>query len=111
MDCIGLPVLSGQKSGLFIEDVKGYGREPWDDQLRKELQKRYGEPIPENMWCPGLLAIIRWGSGEPSHIGILGDHPQGLSLIHMHNLYGVVEQAAVAAVRRSIVECYRPWQE
>lgn len=111
MDCIGLPILAAKKAGRPLKDVKGYGREPWDDLLRKTLRERYGDPVPEPDWRPGMLAVIRWGSGEPSHIGIVGDHPQqGLSLIHMHNLHGVIEQALVGAVKASVLECYQPWR-
>jgi hypothetical protein len=111
MDCIGLPVLAAKKAGLKIDDVKGYGREPWDDLLRTTLRRRYGDPIPEQLWRPGLIAVVRWGHGEPSHVGIIGDHPNGLSIIHMHNLHGVVEQALSGAVKASVVECYCPWRE
>lgn len=106
LDCVGFVVIPLQKAGMAGQDVKGYGREPWDGMLQKTLRERFGEPVDPR---PGDIAVIRWRRGEPSHIGIIGDHPSGLSLIHMHNINGPCEQALVADIRKCLVECYRPW--
>lgn len=110
LDCVGLVVVAARNAGLPCEDVKGYGREPWDHQLQKTLRERFGLPVSPPK--PGDIAVIRWGKGQPSHVGIIGDHPTaGISLIHMHNLNGPCEQALEGPLRQSLVECYRPWQE
>lgn len=108
VDCIGLIVLAGQRSGLQIDDEKLYGREPWDDQLRSGLRKRWGEPVSN--YQPGDVALIRWKQGDPSHVAIVGDHPDGgLTLIHAHNLHGVVECSLSGPFVECVLEAYRPW--
>lgn len=107
LDCIGLLVLSGNAAGLDLQDVKGYGREPWDDQLRKSLIAHFGQPVIDRE--PGDVALIRWGNGEPMHVGIIADHPQGLSLIHASNIHGVIEHGLSGRYLDCIVEVYRPW--
>jgi hypothetical protein len=108
LDCVGLIVLSAEKSGLKIDDAIGYGREPWEDRLRQELRSRFGDPIPQP-WSPGCIALIRWKNGEPSHVGIFGDHPDGgLTLIHADNLKGVVECSLSGQYLKCVIEVYRP---
>ena len=110
VDCIGLVVLAGRKSGLVDCDVSGYGREPWNDLLREGCHERFGEPLPPSAAMPGDIAVIRWGDAEPSHVGIVGDHPDGgLTLIHASNMHGVVEHSLAGEYLDVIVEVYRPW--
>lgn len=109
LDCLGLVAVAGSRAGLIATDVKGYGRDPWDDQLRRGCREQFGEPVPLELARPGDLAIFRWAAGEPSHIGILGDHPDGgLSLIHSHNINGVVECTLAGKYAGCLVEVYRP---
>lgn len=108
VDCIGLLVVAGRKAGLGAADEEGYGREPWEDRLRQGLRARFGEPVQD--WRAGDVAVICWKAGEPSHVGILGDHPHGgLTIIHAHNLHGVVEHSLAGHVKDCVVECYRPF--
>lgn len=108
VDCIGLVAVAGKASGLLAEDVAGYGREPWEDQIRRGCRERWGEPIPLDQARPGDIAIFRWAEGEPSHMGVLGDHPDGgLTLIHAHNIHGVVECSLAAGYRKCLVEVFR----
>lgn len=111
VDCIGLIVLAGKNAGVDFGDEKGYGREPWDDRLRKGCRQRWGTPVHVSLARAGDVAIIRWRKEEPSHLGIVADHPEGgLSLIHAHNIHGVIEQRIADRVQSSIVEVYRPWR-
>lgn len=108
MDCVGLLILSAQRAGLDIEDEINYGREPWDDQLRRELVKRFGPPAPSPPHV-GDVALIRWHRGEPSHIALIGNHPDGgLTLIHAHSLHGVVECSLASPFLECVLESYRP---
>jgi cell wall-associated NlpC family hydrolase len=108
VDCVGLLALAGAKSGLVAADVEGYGREPWDQLLERGCRERWGDPVPLEQARAGDVAIFRWGRGEPSHIGVLGDHPEGgLTLIHSHNLRGVVECSLRGRYLEAIVEVYR----
>jgi hypothetical protein len=108
VDCIGLLVLAGEAVGIEIRAPKVYGREPWDDQLRQGLRDHFGEPVA-GPYQPGDVALIRWGVGEPSHVAILADGAHGvLTMIHAHNLHGVVEHRLDGPFLKVIEEVYRP---
>lgn len=117
VDCIGLVELSGGLAGLagplLSKDERRYGREPWNDQLRAGCQARWGDPLPVAQAQPGDIALVCWGHGEPHHMGIIGNHPSGgLSIIHAHNLRGVIEQGLSGPVLAGVLEVYRPtWGE
>lgn len=111
VDCLGLIALSLEAAGMQVQDETRYGREPWDDSLRKGLAERFGDPVDD--WRAGDIALIRWRKDEPSHLGILADHPRGgLSVIHAHNLRGVIEHAVDGSrIHDCIIEVYRPWPD
>lgn len=110
VDCVGLVVLAAKHAGEDVQDEARYGREPWEDRLRAGLLSRYGAPVTD--WRVGDVALIRWRKGEPSHLGIIGNHPHGgLSLIHAHNLHGVVEVSLSGPYLPCVVEVFRPWQD
>jgi hypothetical protein len=109
VDCIGLLVVSGRLAGLHVEDEKGYGREPWEDRLRKGLARRFGAELPASEAQAGDVALLRWSKGEPSHTGIIANHPDGgLSLIHAHTLRGVIEQSLSGNTRAAVISVFRP---
>lgn len=114
VDCIGLVYVSLTAAGWphAVDLPRGYGREPWDDQLRKGLRQHFGEPVSGD-WMPGDIALFRWGKGEPSHVGIIADHPHGgLSIIHASNLRNVVETSLSGRLLSCVEEVYRPkWGE
>lgn len=111
VDCIGLVALAGKEAGLKVEDEYGYGREPWEDRLRKGMRARFGVPLPVSSAQIGDIALVKFSAGEPSHIGIVGDHPDGgLTLIHATNLDGVVEQSLTESILAAVIEVYRPWR-
>ena len=112
VDCIGLVVMAAREAGIPTADETYYGREPWDDRLRKGCQRRWGEALAPALARAGDVALIRWKAGDPSHVAIIGDHPDGgLTLIHAHNLHGVVEQSLAEAIAGCVVEVYRPFRE
>ena len=111
VDCVGLIVLAARDAGFNLDDEPQYGREPWEDQLRKGLRARFGDPVAEP-WQPGDITLIRWQRGEPSHVAIIGNHPDGgLTIIHAHNLHGVVECSLAGYYRDCVIEVYRPTWE
>lgn len=110
VDCAGLVVLSLAAAGWpnAITAPARYGREPWDDMLRRTLVEHFGEPISGD-WMPGDVALFRWGKGEPSHVGIIAEHPHGgMSIIHASNLRNVVETALSGRMLECVEEVYRP---
>ena len=114
VDCIGLVIVAMRAAGWPgpIDVPRGYGREPWDDQLRAGLRRHFGEPVSGD-WMPGDIALFRWGKGEPSHVGIIADHPHGgLSIIHASNRPGVVEVSLTGRLLSCVEEVYRPrWSD
>lgn len=110
VDCVGLIELAGRAVGEQWETPKVYGREPWDNKLRAELMRYFGAPLPLSAAEPGFIALIRWTAGDPSHLAIIADHPDGgLSMIHAHNIMGVTEQRVAHPFHDCILEVYRPW--
>ena len=107
VDCAGLVILSLEAAGVPSETPSGYGREPWDDQLRATLRHNCGAPVDD--WRPGDIALIRWQFGEPSHVGMLADYVWGgLSIVHASTLHGVIETALSGDIRERVIETYRP---
>lgn len=110
MDCLGLLFLSAVRVGQDWQDVKGYGREPWDNQLATELERRFGAPVPRDKIQVGDILLIRWRESEPSHVGVAGLHPDGgLTIVHVHTLLGCVEQSLRGPILSVVVAAYRPW--
>lgn len=108
MDCLGLVQLAMQAGGYTLRGIpEVYGREPWDDMLRKGLRAEFGEPVDD--WKPGDVPLIRWGKAKPSHVGILADYWMGgLSIIHCSNRICAIETRLAEAIRDCVVEVYRP---
>lgn len=112
VDCVGLLVLAAEKVGFDVLAPHNYGREPWENMLQRGLQANFGSPLPPDQAQYGDVALIRWRKGDPSHIAIVGDHPEGwLTLIHAHNIHGVVEHSLAPPFDKVIVEVYRPWPD
>jgi cell wall-associated NlpC family hydrolase len=109
VDCLGLVFVAGRAAGLETgEDPTKYGREPWEDRLYRGCVERFGEPVPLEQARAGDVALFRLGTTDPSHIGVLGDHPTGgLTLIHAHNLLGVVECSLRGEYLRAVVAVFR----
>ena len=111
VDCAGLVVLSFESAGWpgATNSPARYGRDPWDDMLRRTLVGHFGAPVADSTMQQGDVALIRWGRGEPSHVGIIAGHPvSGLSIIHSSNHPGVVEVSLTSSLLECIVEVYRP---
>jgi cell wall-associated NlpC family hydrolase len=108
LDCVGLLIVAGKAVGIDVVAPRQYGREPWDDTLRKYLVQNFGSPVDE--WQPGCVLLVRWGKGEPSHVGIMTDHACGYGMIHAHNLHGVIEQGLSGPLLACVEEVYDPWR-
>lgn len=106
VDCIGLVVRALEKAHRPVKDQKLYGREVWGEHLREACRVEFGEPVTD--YRAGDIALIRWGN--TAHMGILADHPDGgISIIHAHNLHGVVEQTYSGPVQKCTVAVFRPF--
>lgn len=110
VDCVGLVYLSLQHAGVNVDDQKGYGRSPWNENLQQKLRQRFGEPLPEGQWQIGDIAVFKSPKRGPSHIGLLADYLYGgFSLIHSHVQNNVAEHALDERWRKLLVEVYSPW--
>lgn len=87
LDCLGLVVCALQRTGIQVKDKRHYARDPEKDQLRQELQARFGSPLPPAEARVGDIAVFT-GDVYPHHIGFVADYavvPGLLSLIHATN--------------------------
>lgn len=108
LDCIGIVVRAVAAGGLEMRDRRDYGREPWKDGLRQEMRDQLTGPVAD--WSPGDVALLSWeATGEPCHVGLLADAPDGsLTIIHSYSLQSVAEHRVDEQWRRRIIEVYRP---
>lgn len=94
IDCIGLIVLAGRDAGMEFPmlDRTDYGRDPADGLLEEYLRLAFGAPVAEPQ--PGDIVAIDY-KGAVRHVGIVGEHPAGLSLIHTNMAVGRVTEARI----------------
>lgn len=113
IDCVGLAVIAVAAGGIVMRDRTNYGREPWKDGLRQDIEAHFGEPMPRDAWRPGGVVLLRWADHEePGHIGITGNGTTDVSLIHCYNSSGImqtVEHDIDDRWRKLIVDVYWPW--
>lgn len=115
IDCIGLVILAVSAGGVAMRDRKNYGRDPWKDGLRGDIEAHFGAPVARDGWRAGSVVLLRWADHEePAHVGILGEGVNGLTLIHCFNADSVmstVEHDIDDRWRALIVDVYWPWGE
>lgn len=95
VDCVGLLVMVARALGVASHDVAGYARLPHGGALRA-LADQHLTPAARPL-VPGQVVLMRF-DGEEQHIGLLGDYPGGLSLIHAHSRMGKVVEHRLADV-------------
>jgi cell wall-associated NlpC family hydrolase len=107
VDCVGLLVCAARELGLAAGavDVQDYARQPHGGRLREMAEQHLvpsGYPLQ-----PGHVVLMRF-DGEEQHIGLIGDYPAGLSLIHAHSRLGSVVEHRLADVwAQRIMSIYR----
>lgn len=113
LDCVGLVRLAYLVCGVELEDFRLYGREPDITRWQDAMERNLGAPVAAG---PILSdAVLRVGDvvalrtlRHPHHLAIVGDHPDGLSLIHASGEHGrVVEHRLDPAYRARITHVYR----
>jgi cell wall-associated NlpC family hydrolase len=88
VDCLGLLVLAERATGRVVADRTNYGRVPTRAELEAGLIAHYGPPVLSERPAladlrPGdKLLILLPGAPGANHVGIVGDSPNGLTLIH-----------------------------
>jgi len=110
VDCIGLILLAAIDCGYVPANIPTYGREPRNGLLSYGLQDRLGKPLERDLQANDIVVQRLHEGGEPSHVGIITDHPHGLGIVHAYGEIGrVVHQRLSDARRRLITEAYQ-WQ-
>ena len=107
IDCVGLAVLAARDCGWDVQDLADYTRHPKGGLLESMLRLNCGAPVSD-MQAGDLVAIRYAHAGPVRHVGIVGDHPHGLSLIHTDSHIGrVVEQRIDQSITARIAAVYR----
>ena len=100
VDCAGLIVGVARELGIFDHQFVGYGREPNNGMLEKELSK-YCERI--NSIKPGCILLMRFKT-EPQHLAIYTDEN---TIIHAYQSIGkCIEHTLDEKWNRRIVSCW-----
>ena len=109
IDCVGLLVCAANDCGHSTEaDATDYGRDPVNGVLQARLLAAFGPALPSAAMQPGDVAAIAF-AGAVRHVGVIGEHTDGLSLIHTNSAVGRVTEAQIdARWQRRIVAIYRP---
>lgn len=110
LDCIGLLKLAAIACGLpqAAGDALDYGKDPHDGLLEGRLRILFGPPLPFSQARPGDIPAIDF-KGAIRHVGVIGEHPNGLSLIHTStSTKFVTEHLIDFKWARRIAGIYRP---
>lgn len=84
LDCAGLVVVAYRMAGYDIEDVQGYGREPWKDGLRAAVERNFPVRV-EGDGQPGDVLLL-YGIHEVRHLAIQSE----TGMIHAYGVVGRV---------------------
>jgi NlpC/P60 family putative phage cell wall peptidase len=79
---VALGLIPANYKAFLPVSLMGYARRP-DGYLGRDLCDLYWNRIELDALVPGDLVLFSYGnSGVPHHIGVIGDYPGGLSVIH-----------------------------
>lgn len=91
--------------GFKFDDFTNYSRQPHAGLLESHLERVLGKP--KDTLEVGDIVAIKY-LGPIRHVGIIGDHPDGISLIHTDSGVGrVVEHRIDEKWMRRIKQNYR----
>ncbi|MCY1333619.1 putative phage cell wall peptidase, NlpC/P60 family [compost metagenome] len=104
LDCAGLLVCVCQALGLTIEDVQGYGRNPFNGLLEQAIRRQpFLREVPKAELQPGDVLLMRF-TQAPQHIALVTD----AGIIHAYEHSGAVVEHRLAEVWKArITHCFR----
>lgn len=106
LDCVGLVLMAYRDCGVTLFAPTDYGREPHLDRFQSAIEAGLGKPVSEGPKVGDVVTLKTLK--HPHHIAIVGNHPEGLSLIHASGEHGrVVEHRLDPAYMRRITHVYR----
>jgi len=85
VDCAGLLVYGMAAAGRTLKDADGYGRTPYKARLEGLLEENFGAPLDAaEPMAEGDIVLLKM-VGDPSHVGIVTDHPSGgYAILHSY---------------------------
>lgn len=85
VDCAGLLVYGMAAAGRSLKDADGYGRTPYKARLEGLLKENFGPTLgPDEPMRQGDVILLKM-IGDPSHVGIVTDHPSGdYAILHSY---------------------------
>lgn len=94
LDCVGLLVAVARDVGHPVNAPEAYSDTPQGWQLIKPCEEQLWRPARQNRLIPGDLAVFTgWHRNEPQHFAFIGNHENGMTIIHSFSKFGaVVEQ-------------------
>lgn len=111
LDCVGLVIRCAMDCGYDRYEEFAYGHEPRDSVLQGVLEKHFGVALPRLPRINDVILMRLRRGGEPSHVGIITHHPNGLGLIHTHSMLSCVTyQRLSPRVLQAIAGVYQ-WPE
>jgi cell wall-associated NlpC family hydrolase len=106
LDCVGLVWIAYRDCGVALEDFRLYGREPDITRWQAAMESNLRVPVRMPLQVGDVVALRT--KRHPHHLAIVGDHPEGLSLIHASGEHGyVTEHRLDATYLRRITHVYR----
>lgn len=102
LDCAGLLVCVCRELALPIEDVQGYGRNPYNGLLEASIRRQpFLREVPRSDLLPSDVLLMRFAS-EPQHIAIyLGLIDGNPYICHAYERSGAVVEHRLSAVWRA----------
>jgi len=111
LDCVGLVIRCAMDCGYMRYEEFAYGHEPRDSVLQGVLEEHFGEPVTRAPRINDVILMRLRRGGEPSHVGIITTHPNGLGIIHTHSILSrVTYQRFTPKIQRVIAGVYQ-WPE
>lgn len=97
LDCAGLLVCVCQELGLPIQDVQGYGRNPFNGLLEQAIRRQsFLREVSKADIQPSDVLLMRFDKA-PQHIAIATEH----GIIHAYEHSGAVVEHRLADVWRA----------
>jgi len=110
MDCIGLVLCAAVDCGYIPNNIPTYGREPHKGLLSTGLRERLGVALTRELQPNDIIVQRLHVGGEPSHVGIITDHPHGLGIVHCYGDIGRVVHQRLGDNRRKLITEAFEWQ-
>ena len=108
LDCVGLVILAAKDCGYDKYEEFAYGSEPPSGVLCAVLAEHFGEPVDGEPQVNDVVLLRLHKGRNPTHVGIITTHPNGLGIIHTHSrTHRVVYQRITPKMKRLLASVYR----